>query len=536
MPGSALSGLGHDVRQFAIEEQNKLDELRVEDAAAKLRQQELELTLGKNGYQNVKGGDVLARPLTDDYTSQYKAAAAGIAASLSPAQKARFDLAARRGLVNFQAGVMQHSMSEAERYDGEVFKAGIAAETDAAAKQADNPMAVAQSLNNVDGLVANRVRRLGITDPKMLDQLVKETRGSVHAAAVEGLIAADNLTGANEYLKHAKADMTHDQAKALENKLKPLTDDALGTDIAMEAFKKIKEGKPMIEVATWLAESTKGNPRTNNSASVELNRLQAADKADDEQSRGQYMLRYMQTPNAATASAVRKDVVRDNSLDDGQKATVLKHLDDLQQQQQSRAREDIRWARYNQAYAEEQKGNKLDSFVRFGQLLDDPETYQKSDEQLASYAKEIGIANTRTLMSAVKATKAQAARFDIDKTLVDEAAKSATSAKDQQLAYKAIVETTKQEWLLANPGRTPNKQEQDAILRSGLMKWRDFKGFDGTVPAYKAAAGRSVPQWFYEQANAILAPQGKADSEEDIVKMWTDYQTEKQNRLRKGTR
>lgn len=540
-PARAMASLGADVQQMAAQEQDKLDSLRVEAATTKLRQQELDLTIGKTGYQNLHGGDVVNQPVLDNYTAQYKQATEGIAQGLTANQQAKFNALAQRGLSQFQAGVMQHSLNETNKYDGEVFTAAKQTEIDSAAKQADNPAAIAQSLSNVDALLATRVNNLGIRDPNLLDALVKENHGQVHAAVINTRIQAGDLSGAQQYLTDNKADMPRDVVKGIERQMKPLNDDALGTDIAVEVFKKTQD-KSMspVDAALYIAEKTKGNPGANNAAMAELNRLHAADTAQDEEARGALILKYLQSPSAATASAIRKQALLDTTLSDTQKAAVLKTVDDLRQQDiaQGRAATNFAWSQQEHnmrltAMRDDTNANKLSTFVRTGEILSDPTLYQKSDAQIASYANEIGIANTKTLMQAVHSRKDQAAKFNIDQTLLNDAATSAAGDNKNdasaRLAYKAIVESNLQQWQANNPGKIPSQLEQTQLLRSGLSQYRDFSKStyfglsSGAVPAYKATPGRSVPLDFYSGAEAYLKKQGKPVTEDKILQMYQSY-------------
>ena len=55
---------------MVAQEQKKLDDIRVEDAINKAKMSALELSKGDNGFDSVKGEDVVTKPVRNDNTNR----------------------------------------------------------------------------------------------------------------------------------------------------------------------------------------------------------------------------------------------------------------------------------------------------------------------------------------------------------------------------------------------------------------------------------------------------------------------------------
>lgn len=541
-PGSALAGIGGEVSKMAQDAQNQLDDLQVQNAATQLRKQELDLTLGKNGYQNVHGGDVLSQPLVDNYGAQYQTAAQGIADTLSPTQRAKFGVVAQRGLVQFQAGVMQHAMSETNKLGDENFKAGLSTEADAAAAQAANPTAVAQSLNNVNGLLATRIQQLGLANqPTLVDQITKEARGSVHMAVANSLMNSGNLPAASAYLTANSADMTGDQVKAVQSKLAPLNSNAKGVGIAQDIFNKVTAGAmSQVDAVLAIQDQTKGDKPALDAAELQLAHLQNAQAVNDQQKVGGYTTQYLQSPSPGTAASLVTQILQDDSLQPRQRAIAVEAVRNLAQQDISRnwSIQEHGWAlQRHQQDMDAVKSNSIPAIQAYSAIRNRSDFDTMTPEQLASFAPQIGVANTKLLMNAQASDKQTGMRAKVDPVLLNDTIKQSGITDPVEVAhFKSLADMSLTQWKTANPGKVPAPGDMRNIVNSGLQQWKDMDGGGSwynpltwgggnNVPGYAVTPGhKAVPADFYDGASKALQAHGKPVNDDAIYKMWQAQQ------------
>lgn len=546
-PGQALTSLGNEIRQVAAQEQAKLDSARVEDATTQLRLRELELTVGKEGYVGVKGGDVLKRQLSTEFGDQYRRTAEDIAKGLTPGQRAAFDGRAKEGFVQFQTGILKHSLIESEKNRGAVFEASVKAEYEIVGKQADNQVAIDNSLARLDGRVREEAIAQGLTDPDgvLLAGIVKQSRGGLHSAVVDSLIAQDKTADATAYLAKVKAsdDITPEQIKSLEARLKPLNDIAKGGEIGLIGFDKLRKGASNVEVELFIAEQTKGNEQQRQAASSEVQRLLVKQDLDERQVSGGYIKKALQNPGSI--GAVIKAVYADPALagDAARQVAIVKELQGLQDHNDARARQ-------RRADTENKPAEQLRVSLAIGKLLGDPATFTKSEEQLYSHARELGQAGLHELLTIVRREKKEVGGFKLDQKILDDAAVAAVggeSAKaDGRIAYKGYVQRKLNEWQVNNPGKKPSYDEELRIIRSGAIPFKEVGkvwGFNDEFKAYqnrtpdalpdafikandKLSSGDKLKKWntptpeFAAKFKAAAKAQGRAPTDEAVSAAW----------------
>lgn len=200
--------LGREADQLAAQfkaEQEKMDTLKVEDAFTKLRQRQLDLTIGEqDGYLRLKGSQATGRPLLQDYKKLYDDATTTIEAGLANDQQ-REKFRARAGVsgIQFQEGILQHVFKESAVYAKEVLSGVINTEVASATAQWQNPEAVGISIARIENQVKASAEALGW--PKEYAQAERlEALSKVHSSVISQAIASGNYVFAQKWYEANK--------------------------------------------------------------------------------------------------------------------------------------------------------------------------------------------------------------------------------------------------------------------------------------------------------------------------------------------
>ena len=207
--GAAISGLGEALDKELL----KIDTLKAEDAYNKAAQMKADLSYGEDGYEKIKGGNVLERPVSDEYTARFKQGLEGIASGLkSPRQKALFNRISGRLAVDFGVGIQRHLMTETDAFNKQVKVGTLAVETDNIIRNWDNPQAQERSFERLKDL---RDRSLADGDAvDFVEAQYKESLSKAHLGVVQAAIDNKNFDYAKGWLA------THSEeigAAAVEN-------------------------------------------------------------------------------------------------------------------------------------------------------------------------------------------------------------------------------------------------------------------------------------------------------------------------------
>lgn len=205
---NGLAALGQGigaVGEAMAREQQRADELRVEEAFNQLRERQLDLTLGQQtGYTNVKGRNALpanGEPLSQRYMTQFKGVSDELAAGLgNDRQKELFGRYATRAGLEFRGGLMRHEDQELDNWRKQTVDGVFAVESDNAAKNWNNPEAINLSRSRIDLNLAN----MRDADGLPADQVEKiriGALGKLHAGVLDAAIQNRNIGYAQQYLK-----------------------------------------------------------------------------------------------------------------------------------------------------------------------------------------------------------------------------------------------------------------------------------------------------------------------------------------------
>ena len=546
----ATARIGGEIIQLADHRRNQLDELRVIEASTDLRKRELALTFDeKDGYQAIKGGDVIKRPVVQEYAAKYKEETDKVTASLSPRQRELFAGHAASTSMNFQANVMRHAMAETEKYGGEVYKADLLSRYDVAGMSYKNDMVTKSQLEGIDAATHRRMDLQGVNDPALRDEFVKSARGGLHATVIDKAITAGDTEFANTYFVENKKDMTGDQRNAVERQLKPATDFAAGKAIASDAFRE-ETRDPQFNAAQFIAEKAGSNPQIAAAAhSLYVQFVQEKKTAELEQV-GTIYKQFYSAPTRATMNALVNSPEFRN-LNDVQQANALHTMSSQVQSAEDRVvslqdrAENKIYRDENREYtrqmhdeaaarrAEQKLADSLPAVTKTNEIARSPNLIKMKPEEIYGLAPEIGIDNVKYLLGRQAQTNKELNAFNMDKQIVEGA--KPPSAMKNKVQSKAIDEMAELEGqkFIQTYGVKPDRDQQVEIMRKVTSESIEKTSTFGPFSWSNEKKLYELPP---EQRNFYLGIQSAAKkagrpalTDEQLVNAWDLAQKAKEN-------
>lgn len=229
--GAVLGREGAQLMVLQEAENKRVDTMRAEDAFTKLREKQLDLTVGpENGFINVKGGDAINRPLFDEYSKRFTSEADLIATSLgNDRQRELFMQRAKVAGLQFGEDVLRHTVKEGDTYANQVFEGTVNTEIRAATAHWMEPNAVALSIERVNAAINTQADRLGLA-PEMREARRLEANGKIHSAIVQQALASGNYQYAQDWYEKNKADIDRPTAVAVQKAVEDGTQKQLYAD------------------------------------------------------------------------------------------------------------------------------------------------------------------------------------------------------------------------------------------------------------------------------------------------------------------
>lgn len=211
--GNALSEGAQQVNRMrlVVEEQerreaDKLDAIRAEEAFNRLRQRQLDLSMGENGFSKIRGSDVVNRavPVLDEYPKLFQSAMDEISSTLSnDRQRQMFRQRAEPTALGFKGDILRHVMSETETHKNEVMKGTIDVEVQNASANWFSQSTVDKALLRIDSVIDETMDGRGMP-PEQIQAMKSEARMKINGNIVAQAINNNNIDFAEEFIaKHA---------------------------------------------------------------------------------------------------------------------------------------------------------------------------------------------------------------------------------------------------------------------------------------------------------------------------------------------
>lgn len=215
--GGVVSGVGDDFFKLVKEEERRVNTTRAEEAFNKLRERQLDLTIGEqNGFVNKRGGDAINKPLLKDYSDRLESISKEIEGELSTdEQKELFRRRAGVSTLQFREDLMRHIAREGDVHARQAYEGGVSVELRTATARWQDPAAVALSLERIRGLVDQEASRGGWAPEAKEAELLKRT-SAVHSSVIGQALATDNYVFAQKWYEANKDAIDPATAKAVQ--------------------------------------------------------------------------------------------------------------------------------------------------------------------------------------------------------------------------------------------------------------------------------------------------------------------------------
>lgn len=174
-----------------------------------------------------KRKDAMALPETANAEFERITAEAG--AGLNSRQRRAYDLWRVREYERFTMGIARHVSEQSEVHKAEVAKAAIELAANEAIRNYQEPKVVVQQMNFGAGIIRSRGKAMGLGSDE-IELAVQGFTSSVHAGAIQNLVADNKVEAARQWLESGK-DSDQIDPKQYDN-LKKLVD---GGDIKKQA-------------------------------------------------------------------------------------------------------------------------------------------------------------------------------------------------------------------------------------------------------------------------------------------------------------
>lgn len=215
--GKAMENLGDDI----FKAQQQADHVRVEDAFNQLRQKQIELTFGDQGYTNLRGGNAVNRPLLKDYGQAFDKSAADIANTLgNDNQKRAFALRAAGARLQLSEGIMRHVEQESTEYAKSTLDGTVTSETQLAEANWNRPemllSSVARLNNAIDAYAQRPDTRMS---PEEVQAAKDRAQASIFHAAVRQALSQSPDLGRQAFNLYSDK-LKGEQRATLENQIR----------------------------------------------------------------------------------------------------------------------------------------------------------------------------------------------------------------------------------------------------------------------------------------------------------------------------
>ena len=265
--GAALQQAGDVGARILSKEQEQADQLRVDEALNRIKEDQLRLTYDKNaGYTNIKGRSAFERPdgksLADEYNERLKTSIDSVGADLgNDRQRQLFSLGAGRMSMSLRERITAHEAGEYKNYSLSVADGAVKTAVSEIGLNWQNPEVVANAAKRIEAETYRKSVLLGKSgEEAAADATQMVSHG--HKVAIMSAIEQGNPAYAAEYFdRMVKAgQVTGDDAFAVRGHITREVNQQIGVKVANQTFSKFAsslQGTPMatIESITMSTES-----------------------------------------------------------------------------------------------------------------------------------------------------------------------------------------------------------------------------------------------------------------------------------------
>lgn len=247
VPGSALATFGATVSHLGqlIEVQQKHnDTVAAEDAFNKLREKQLDLSLGQDGFQHKQGKDAEHGIITD-YEKKFDDATAQISKSLgNDEQRQMFAQRAHIARQQYRNDLLSHVTQQQQAYARQVYKSGLTVEREQGASRWQDPAGVALSITRSGALIDQQAQREGWA-PDAIKAAKAAQTSAIHTEVIAQAVAAENTAYAKQWYADHKQAIDPADRPQIEHLLHT---SSVRADSQQQADRIVATGKPAADM------------------------------------------------------------------------------------------------------------------------------------------------------------------------------------------------------------------------------------------------------------------------------------------------
>jgi soluble lytic murein transglycosylase len=204
-----------DMLHLVAREREQADEDRVHESFNKLRERQIDLTMGPDkGFMTQRGRNVIERQsgktLRNEYMEEFDKSINELSGSLSgDNQKRLFSEFAQRSRTEFYEGLSRHESAQIADYRNSIHDGILAVESQNALKNWNNPDAIKTSISRSVYAIGRKREMNGLSADET-DLLMQKHVGAIHANVVANALEAGSIDYADDYLKNNAGSMQAD--------------------------------------------------------------------------------------------------------------------------------------------------------------------------------------------------------------------------------------------------------------------------------------------------------------------------------------
>lgn len=202
--GEKIGQAGDVLNRVFREEEERVNTLAAEEAFNKLRESQIDLTIGENGFVKRQSGDAVNQPILKEYVDKFNLSAKEIESGLTNDKQVElFRRRARISGIQLKQEILNHVTKEQGVYSAQVFKGTLDVETQNAVSRYQDPNGIAVSLERINAAVKSESERNG-WPPEVEESVRANAFSKVHRGVIERMLANDDDISASEYYKQNK--------------------------------------------------------------------------------------------------------------------------------------------------------------------------------------------------------------------------------------------------------------------------------------------------------------------------------------------
>lgn len=252
--GGTIAATGETLANVFEQERKRVDKTMVEDAFTELRNKQIDLSIGENGFSQSRSADAVKKPLLKDYSDQFDTAVEDISSRLTNEdQRTAFRLRSDVAKSQFTQDILQHVNKENSAYQSQVLTSTVQTETNAAMLHWNNPSDAMASIERVKAAFNSYADVSGLSGDATIKkaELAKMT-SVVHSGVIGKALDEGNAEYAQLWYKTHRDEIDAPTAAKIDDMIKvgggriraqQATDDIMSMNLSEEEAKKLARKK-----------------------------------------------------------------------------------------------------------------------------------------------------------------------------------------------------------------------------------------------------------------------------------------------------